>query len=467
MSLMPSIQEREWIKREENYDYLIYITDAGLCVAENKYGEPQFWGVNPRLVIQSVVNALVNGGKIIIMGGTYDIDSEITVGNTEILIEGMGKWVTTLKATRNNAIFHLLGSATSFIYRFGLKNLTLRGIDPATNTSQYGIKIDYAHSLLVEDVHFAYLYDGIHVDHELWDSWIRSCEFSPSIEGRALYLHTETDWHINLIYITDSYIASKGNNIDAARAMGLLIHNCYFNSSGGRNIYSYKQSGFRITGCDFDGAAENAIEEANYAENFQIVNCLITGSKKGIVLTNIYDCCLANLKIAVPQSAIEIIGGSKAHIIGISASDSAYSPPSTYSAIKINADGVRVIGCLVNNPNVLYSIEETSGHSGNEFIGNHVTDNKINYYTAVVKHNIGYRTENGGTATFSGDGTKTEFQIPHYLAKAPSFAVVTPGSADARGNFYVIYDAYNIFVEYATAPPAGTNNVVLRWYAEV
>jgi hypothetical protein len=74
---------------------------------------------------------------------------------------------------------------------------------------------------------------------------------------------------------------------------------------------------------------------------------------------------------------------------------------------------------------------------------------------------------NSGTATFSGDGTKTQFAIAHGLAMAPSKVYVTPGSSDAKGPFYVTADATNIYVNYATAPPAGTNNVVLYWYAEV
>jgi hypothetical protein len=74
---------------------------------------------------------------------------------------------------------------------------------------------------------------------------------------------------------------------------------------------------------------------------------------------------------------------------------------------------------------------------------------------------------NSGTATFSGDGTKTQFAIAHGLAMAPSKVYVTPGSSDAKGPFYVTVDATNIYVNYATAPPSGTNNVVLYWYAEV
>ena len=78
-----------------------------------------------------------------------------------------------------------------------------------------------------------------------------------------------------------------------------------------------------------------------------------------------------------------------------------------------------------------------------------------------------YITKNSGKATFSGDGTTTQFKISHGLASTPSKVLVTPGSSDAKGTFYVTADATYIYVNYTTAPPAGTNNIDLYWYAEV
>ena len=85
----------------------------------------------------------------------------------------------------------------------------------------------------------------------------------------------------------------------------------------------------------------------------------------------------------------------------------------------------------------------------------------------IVEDVTGYKTENSGTASFSGDGSTTQFAIPHGLAGAPSRAVVTPLSADAAGDHYVTWDDVNIYVNYLTAPPAGTDNVKLAWMAEV
>ena len=76
------------------------------------------------------------------------------------------------------------------------------------------------------------------------------------------------------------------------------------------------------------------------------------------------------------------------------------------------------------------------------------------------------RSENSGKATFSGDGTTKTFTIPHGLYKSPSEVSVTPASSGASGSFYVTVDGTNIYVNYLTAPPAGTNNVVLYWEAK-
>ena len=82
-------------------------------------------------------------------------------------------------------------------------------------------------------------------------------------------------------------------------------------------------------------------------------------------------------------------------------------------------------------------------------------------------HLSGKRTENYGRATFSGDGSTTQFAIEHGLIGAPRTVNVTPMSSDAAGDFYVTKDSTYIYVNYLTAPPSGTDNVVLSWRAEV
>jgi hypothetical protein len=85
----------------------------------------------------------------------------------------------------------------------------------------------------------------------------------------------------------------------------------------------------------------------------------------------------------------------------------------------------------------------------------------------VYGYDTSYVVRNGGTATFSGNGSQTTFTIAHGLAGTPKSWRVEAGSADAKGDKYVTADATNLTVTFATAPPSGTNNVVLVWQAEM
>jgi len=75
--------------------------------------------------------------------------------------------------------------------------------------------------------------------------------------------------------------------------------------------------------------------------------------------------------------------------------------------------------------------------------------------------------KNSGSKTFSGDGSTTQFSIEHGLVSTPSKVQVTPMSSDAAGDFYVTADDTYIYINYKTAPPSGTDNVKVSWYAEV
>jgi parallel beta-helix repeat protein len=80
---------------------------------------------------------------------------------------------------------------------------------------------------------------------------------------------------------------------------------------------------------------------------------------------------------------------------------------------------------------------------------------------SVVKNNIGYITENSGTATIPANSTSVT--VAHGLSATPSKVVVTP-----RGNIGSVWvsarDATNITINCSTAPTVDT---IVDWYAEV
>lgn len=85
--------------------------------------------------------------------------------------------------------------------------------------------------------------------------------------------------------------------------------------------------------------------------------------------------------------------------------------------------------------------------------------------TGAVPTDVGAYTEAKGTATKSGTASATTFTIAHGLGSTPTWYQASPGSTDADDDFWVTVDATNITINYAFAPPSGTNNLSYIWRA--
>ncbi|HPE96105.1 MAG TPA: hypothetical protein PLT66_08580, partial [Bacillota bacterium] len=71
-----------------------------------------------------------------------------------------------------------------------------------------------------------------------------------------------------------------------------------------------------------------------------------------------------------------------------------------------------------------------------------------------------------GSASFTGDGTKTVFTVVHSVGKTPSFVNVTPSSAAAaEGTYYVTADDKRVTVTFTKAPAKG-EIVSFYWQAQ-
>lgn len=72
-------------------------------------------------------------------------------------------------------------------------------------------------------------------------------------------------------------------------------------------------------------------------------------------------------------------------------------------------------------------------------------------------------TERAGTATASGTGSATSFNVAHGMGTTPYAAFIQCSSHSTAITY--TYDATNIAVTFVTAPPSGTNNVIFQWRA--
>jgi hypothetical protein len=69
----------------------------------------------------------------------------------------------------------------------------------------------------------------------------------------------------------------------------------------------------------------------------------------------------------------------------------------------------------------------------------------------------------GGIATFSGDGTATDFEFTHDLGEVPTVVMIGEASNDAMGDKWWEADETKVTIHFSSPPPAGTDNVKL-WY---
>ena len=218
---------------------------------------------------------------------------------------------------------------------------------------------------------------------------------------------------------------------------------------------------FTVNGNYFSG---NTIALELSGKDIVVVGNIIHNSKENAIkITNIYYALIANNYIK----------------------NYSINSPGNYAAIHAyNLRNSVIANNLIQNIdyNGLYSIYVF----GSDVHDNIIEGNQVNeqiYSTGlntIVKRNLGYPTENSGTATFSGDGATTDFLIGNHglVVTDPNKIVVkvTPVSADAiAASPCVGYcsdedgdGAYeSIRVKFASAPAAGTNNIVVTWEAQV
>ena len=160
--------------------------------------------------------------------------------------------------------------------------------------------------------------------------------------------------------------------------------------------------------------------------------------------------------------AIHIAGGRDVHIVFCHLEEVWDGEPRTMKGIYIE-DGSITSGnvYVLYNDIHLTSTSFTNVSSGNNF---------------VLKGNGGHITENSGTASFSGDGTTTDFEIgAHGLVTTdPSKIVVkvSPISSDAIAaspcvGYVDPADNTKIRVKFSSAPASGADNVQIVWEAQV
>ena len=501
-------------KKVAKGDYsAIVITQENDVWAEDKYGKTIVEGeagVDDTSVIQKALDSLTNGGVLLIKNGEYLLKGSgdppnrfgLQIPHNNIAIIGENRERTILKQADGENI-NILITTKDKAYKSDITIKRLR-IDGNYANQDY--------STLTVDDYRACAIVGYGDRWRIEDIMIRNCsQYGGIVIHGSNCVIRDNDIGSLVIFDLSRRKWHAGVFVTAYGSKGNVIENNWIHDFDG-------------TGIHFEDEARENVAENNYitnihsTENLDAITYIPTGiwseGARNIIRSNWVIGCTRGIvvrwvagkpnesghqniiaKNVIMNSYYEgiyILGASDHasdlnEIKGNILIDNGIGGVSGFNRqIKLSDYVVRnvILGniLVVTQSDVVgYQIDESGAGVGGGLIANNflyglVTVTPIRAASSsVVRDNIGYPTENSGTATFSGDGSTTTFtvDIDHGLVKDKVVAKIT---LDREGTVDKVYlvdkdgdgfkETLRVVVTYATAPADG-EEVPIYWEAEV
>jgi len=462
-------------------DYVYAVDSDGKTIAEGEAG------VDDASVIQSAWNV---SGRIFIKKETYTIEAEnygdraigllIPDGGVEVIAE-LGTVFKLTYSGSNEWVYFIMHSTegTGTIENVRIENLILDGslvdwYDYGTDTGTYkGSCIVFgknARRFVNAVLRNLQIYNfingwGIALDY-VTDAVGEPHEFVTIENVRGENLGRGVVWIANTKYLKCSNVLGK----DIKNAPDPIESNVVAVESGiygeienirGENVQQailHLAGSIRVSARGIKGGiSDNGCAVRIHSGSHIQVSDIVAG---GTTTTSGYG-----VHILEKDKDIADIQISNVHIEG------------THRTIYVEFSGYRVKNLIIENidlnrPVEINNVDNLSIHGGvidtgtTDLIIDNCTNIDLDLIYSVANITNSTFRRNSGTATFSGDGSTTQFSIEHGLVSTPNKVQVTAMSSDAAGDFYVTADATYIYVNYKTAPPSGTDNVKLSWSAE-
>jgi parallel beta-helix repeat protein len=416
--------------------YIIW-TDGSTIYAKNgSTGIIDYYGVDVATVINNAITATSNrgGGTVFIKAGNYSIGSSIIL-KSYVTLEGEG-WgeqnaATTLMLA-DNVNDDVIKTPQQKNYHITVRNLQIEGND-AHQTSGNGIKIYAADRSVIEFC------------------MIKWCK--------------------------DSGICTAGYGGD--NCIQTILKNLFIYGCGKYAVYLTGPDSL-VQGVDLGhDYTRNDTEPALYlrwADKSIIANSFFWGSKNGIVIDQSNNVLMTGCRIDYNRYDGIVLCNSSRNVI-----DGNEIVHNSQYAIGY-ADGIRLIGseAIPCNNNTIsnnfigeeqdftqyhrYAINEEAPYcDGNCIIGNNVhsyNDERIKWSGAntIVRNNIGYVTENSGTAT----GTSPIY-VAHGLSKSPTCVTLGVNGAIPYQVSWVNYNSTHIAIYHDAGEGVA---ITVTWHAE-
>lgn len=426
--------------------YQVSITGASYSARNGRTGVNDFVDSNATRVIN---NALAAGpGTVCLDPGTFKLSGEVQMNSKGEGLVGQGQEVTILNQTRsgysalhiNGANYERVSDLSLYVPQAGATDHVLK-ITPLTSSGTTGSVFQNLRIQNGDAAHYGIF--GQNVDQSKFDN----IEISKGVNG------------VDLV----------GN--DASTAHG---HNTW---SGIKILTSGASAG---TGFKIDKVGSFA-ERYNSISNLEVKPALYTIGSTGVSIAGDYN-IVNTADIENVDTGINVVSGNNVGVVGaevmangesLTSKGAVYVQSAARNFYLSDAD-ILPVAPTSGNTGIRDQVTQPQGGSvytdvrvGNFSSGSRILFSAVSVTKALglVDVQTGRYSENGGTATFSGTGSRTAFSINHNLVFTPTNYQVVPCSPAAAITFYVTASSTQLTVTFTTAPAVGTNNVALCWRA--
>lgn len=374
------------------YSYEIFSINDIIFAKNGTTGQIDYSGTDAATVINAALASLTTGGKVVLKHGLYIITSPIYIDNPSIDFSMEDMWM----GQQINTMTQLCG----------LK-LANGSNCPVLVIGQADLSGSNARKCHVHDLYI-------------------DANKAGQTTGNGIDMDTDgaLDLHLNDVYVMNA----KNSGIYWRGGAGIAerVYVEYCDSNGW--VISNKDNRFIGCGSWWCDVGFRAIYQQN-----EISDCIVYGSTKYGILSSGYDVQIIGNRIYQSGREGIQVWNSRNIVVGNLVESPSMTSNNTYDGIQLTTAGTSAQYCIVKG-NIIYSdqtnkprycISELSSADYNIIEGNVVLNAQTfpilkQGANTVVKSNVGYVTENSGTATVaSGEW------ILHGLAGTPTNVIVT------------------------------------------
>lgn len=440
-------------------------------------------GTDDNVEIQVALNALPAGGGVVqLTAGTFTLSANIVAYGSYRTLQGTGS-ATIIKATTDVVV--ILSNYAVW------RNLTFdgqsaRSVRPYTNGTDWLME----NITMLNSTQPAGFALATNVRGKIINS-----SFFPAGDSRALAL-TTNDTYVENVYINGVNSTTDGLVGINSPAISNVVFNggTIKNSANGVAIYTaVDATNVKILNMTIDNTRNGIYNQANYGvtannylTNIGVANGIDTGlANYAVIMGNIIN-GIASTGINVAGNYVTVVGNTVNSATG-SSGNGIVVESTGYTSIVGNTVtnnvqyGILVYGTVATNSkyNTIvgntakgngYGIAETATYSDYNLIeGNTVYNNVIAQIQAPgpntkVRNNIGYITENSGTATVAN--ATTSIVVNHGLATTPTRVLLTARLWSNAAKAWVTNLTATQFTINVDADP-GTGTAIFDWRAQI